>query len=173
MKYDQLETERLVLRMWNKNDIDTYAKICSDSETMKYIGGKAFDRTEAWRSVAWIIGHWHLKGYGLWAVEEKKSKRLIGRIGFINPDGWPGFELGWMLNKDDWGKGYATEGAQKSLEYAFSVLNKQHVISLIHPENFASQKVAGRIGEEIEGETELLGTKVNVYGIHKHKWEST
>ena len=171
MKVDQLETDRLILRMWHKGDIDTYAEICGDSETMRYIGGKALDRAETWRSVAWIIGHWHLKGYGLWAVEEKESGRLIGRIGFINPVGWPGFELGWMLNKNDWGKGYATEGAQKCLEYAFTVLNRQHVISLIHSENLASQKVASRIGQEIEGETELMGTVVNVYGIHKQKWE--
>ncbi len=172
LRTDPLETDRLILRMWNKNDINSYAEICADAETMKYIGGKPLDRIETWRSVAWFIGHWHLKSYGLWAVEEKESKTLLGRIGFINPEGWPGFELGWMIRRDAWGKGYATEGAKKCLEYAFTELNKDRVISLVHSENIASQRVAERIGEELEGETELMETRVNVYGIHKDKWEA-
>lgn len=66
----------------------------------------------------------------------------------MNPAGWPGFELGWTLGRESWGKGFATEGAQRALEYAFTEMNRDHVISLIAPDNVASIPVAERLGEK-------------------------
>jgi RimJ/RimL family protein N-acetyltransferase len=114
-----LETERLIMRMWRDADFEEYAELCADPEVMRYLGGKVFDRTEAWRQMASMIGHWYLRGYGIWAVEEKVSGRLAGRIGCINPEGWPGFEVGWTLKREFWGKGYATEAGRRALEYGF------------------------------------------------------
>jgi RimJ/RimL family protein N-acetyltransferase len=162
-----LETERLVMRMWREADFEEYAELCADAEVMRYIGGKIFDRTEAWRHMASMIGHWYLRGYGIWAVAEKDSQRLVGRIGCINPAGWPGFEVGWTLKKEFWGKGYATEGARRALKYAFNELGKPHVISLINAENKASIRVAERLGETLEGTTTVFGTEVLVYGIDR------
>ena len=125
-------------------------------------------RAEAWRSIAFFIGHWQMRGYGHWAVEEKATGRMIGRIGFLNPEGWPAFEIGWTLARDAWGKGYATEGAKTALQYAFKALDQRHVISLIHPENIRSMKVAERLGEKREGATRLLGQwDVLIYGIDR------
>ncbi|HEX8140593.1 MAG TPA: GNAT family N-acetyltransferase [Pyrinomonadaceae bacterium] len=166
-----LETERLVLRMWREDDFDAYAQICADEEVMRYLGGKTFDRTEAWRHMAFFVGHWHLLGYGHWAVEEKATGRMVGRLGFLNPAGWPGFEIGWTLARDCWGKGYATEGARRALRYAFTEMDRDHVISLIHPENKASIRVAERLGERLEGEAEILGIGVLVYGIDRADWK--
>jgi len=120
-----LETERLRLRMFREDDFESYASICADAEVMRYIAtGKPFTRLEAWRHKTFLIGHWQLRGYGPWAVEEKSSRRMIGRIGFLDPDGWPGFEIGWTLAREVWGKGYATEGARRAMEYAFTELNQ-------------------------------------------------
>lgn len=166
----QLETERLILRMWREDDFEAYAKICADPEVMRYLGGKPFTPLEAWRHMAFLVGHWHLRGYGHWAVEEKASGGVIGRIGFFNPAGWPGFEIGWTLGREYWGKGYAIEGARRALEYAFTELDRDHVISLIHPENRASIRVAERLGEKPEGKTELLGIEVLIYGIDRAAW---
>jgi RimJ/RimL family protein N-acetyltransferase len=166
-----LETERLTLRMWREDeDFEPYALICADPEVMRFLGGKTFTRLEAWRHMAFLVGHWHLRGYGHWVVEEKASGKLIGRLGFLNPTGWPGFEIGWTLGRDSWGKGYATEGARRALDYAFKELGHEHVISLIHPDNTPSIRVAERLGETHEGETELLGTDVMIYGIDRDKW---
>ena len=165
----RLETERLVLRMWREEDFNTYAEMCADPNVMRYIGG-VLDRPNAWRHMAVLAGHWHLRGYGHWAVDEKASGRLIGRIGFLNPEGWPGFELGWTLSPAAQGKGYATEGARRALEYAFTDLDKEHVISLIHPDNKPSIRVAERLGEKLEGRTELLGHDVLIYGIDRAVW---
>jgi len=162
-----LETERLIMRMWRDADFEEYAELCADPEVMRFLGGKVFDRTEAWRQMASMIGHWYLRGYGIWAVEEKESGRLAGRIGCINPEGWPGFEVGWTLKREFWGKGYATEAGRRALEYGFNELDKPHIISLIHPENRASIRVAERLGEKLEGNARVFETDVLVYGIDR------
>ena len=162
-----LETERLIMRMWRNADFEEYAELCADPEVMRFLGGKVFDRTEAWRQMASMIGHWYLRGYGIWAVEEKDSGRLAGRIGCINPEGWPGFEVGWTLKREFWGKGYATEAGRRALEYGFNELDKPHIISLIHPENRASIRVAERLGEKLEGNARVFETDVLVYGIDR------
>jgi RimJ/RimL family protein N-acetyltransferase len=153
--------------MWRNEDFAAYEKMCADPDIMRYLGGRTFDRLEAWRHMAFLVGHWQLRGYGHWAVEEKASGKFVGRIGFLNPEGWPGFEIGWTLARESWGKGYATEGARKALDYAFQELDKDHVISLIHPENKNSIRVAERLGETLEGKTELLGHDVLIYGIDR------
>jgi RimJ/RimL family protein N-acetyltransferase len=163
----QLETERLILRQWHKDDFEPYAQICADEDVMRFLGGKPFTPAEAWRHMAFLIGHWKLLGYGHFAVEEKATGKFAGRIGFLNPQGWPGFELGWTLGKEFWGKGYATEGARRALDYAFNHLDKDHVISLIDPDNLASIRVAERLGEKREGKTEVFDHPVIVFGIDR------
>ncbi len=160
----RLETERLILRMWRRSDFEPYAEMCADPEVMRYIGGKPMTKAESWRHLAMVIGHWHLRGYGMWAVEECSGGELVGRVGCWNPEGWAGFEVGWMLRRKFWGRGFATESAQASLNYAFNELGQSHIISVIHPDNQASIKVAERLGEKLEGQTEVFGIQVLVYG---------
>jgi RimJ/RimL family protein N-acetyltransferase len=169
MTCHELETDRLKLRMWREGDLDAYAAITADPVVMRYLqpGKPPFTRADAWRSMAFFIGHWELRGYSHWAVEEKSTGRMIGRIGFLNPEGWPGFEIGWTLARHAWGKGYATEGATRALQYAFKELDQPHVISLIHPDNGASMKVAERIGETLEGKTRLFEWDVLIYGVDR------
>jgi RimJ/RimL family protein N-acetyltransferase len=91
-------------------------------------------------------------------------------VGFFNPEGWPGFELGWTLAREFWGRGYATEGARRALEHAFTEMGREHVISLIRPDNLPSVRVAERLGERLEGRVELLGSPALVYGITREDW---
>jgi RimJ/RimL family protein N-acetyltransferase len=168
-----LQTERLRLRMFREEDLDAYAAICADPEVMHYLGdGKPLSRGEAWRQMAMILGHWQLRGFGLWAVEERATGVLIGRLGFFEPEGWPGFELGWMLGRAWWGRGYATEGAGRALAHAFTDMGRERVISLIRPDNRPSIRVAERLGERREGQTNLFGHDALVYGIDRARWEA-
>src|SRR5436305_13970995 len=115
-----LETERLRLRAFRLSDFDDYAAMCGDPEVTRYLTTR-FDREQAWRHLAFLIGHWVLRGFGMWAVEEKATGAFVGRIGFAEPEGWPGFELAWTLARPFWGRGYATDGARAALAYGFKV----------------------------------------------------
>lgn len=164
---DRLETERLVLRGWNEDsDFAAYAALTAEEQVMRYLGGRPYSPTEAWRHMAMLVGHWHLRGYSHWAVEEKASGEFVGRIGFMNPVGWPGFELGWAIARSRWGRGYAPEGARAALRWARDRLKVRHVISCIQADNRNSIRVAEKIGERREGESEILGMPVLVYGMH-------
>jgi RimJ/RimL family protein N-acetyltransferase len=168
-----LQTDRLTLRMLREADLDAYAEMCADPEVMRYIGdGQPLARPMAWRNLAMMVGHWSLRGYGLWGVEERSSGVLVGRIGCWNPEGWPGFEVGWMLRRAFWGRGYATEAAGAALQFAFTRLGQPQVISLIHPENAASIRVAGRLGERLVESTEVIGRPALVYRITREEWEA-
>jgi len=168
MQMNPLETERLRLRMFTKDDVATYADLCADLEVSQALGySKPLSRTDAWRQVAIFLGTWQLRGYGMWAVEEKASGKLIGRVGYIHPEGWPGIELAWMLGRPFWGNGFATEAALAALEHGFSSFKFSHVISLINPDNRRSIRVAERLGAVREGTMELFGKPATIYGIQK------
>ena len=119
-----LETERLILRAFKADDIEAYAAMVTDREVSQFIsrGGQPMDRLEAWRSMAVQLGHWQLRGFGQWAVEEKTTGQFVGRLGLYFPDTHPGREVGYALARAHWGKGYASEGAAAARDYAFETL---------------------------------------------------
>lgn len=162
-----LESERLRFRMFRESDFPTYEAWCANIEVMRYLGGKTFDRVLAWRHMAYVLGHWELRGYGMYALEDKTTGQLIGRAGYTDSAGWPAFELGWTIAPEHQRRGYATEAARLLLRYAFEELDKPHVISLIHPDNAPSIKVAAKLGETVEGETKVLEMPVLIYGISR------
>ncbi len=163
-----LETERLRLRPFQPSDFEDAAAMFGDPEVMRYLGrGTPYSRELTWGNLAYMAGHWQFLGYGMWAVEEKATGQLAGRIGCCQPYGWPGFELAWALVRSRWGRGYATEGAQAAMDWAFEILEQDRVISLIHPENHASIRVAERLGEHLQGRTPILGVEHLVYGAER------
>lgn len=158
------ETQRLRLRLFAERDLDWLAAIYADPESMRHIGeGRTLTRDETWRAIAGMLGHWALRGYGMWVIELKATGEAIGRAGFIDPEGWPGFELGWQVAKGHWGRGYAAEAATFALDYARTRLGRTRVISLIRPGNAASIRVAEKIGMRRDGELELLGATAHRY----------
>ena len=159
----ELQTERLLLRGFRQSDSDAHAAMCADPEVMKYMTGSPLSAADAWRQMAMFTGHWMLRGYGIWAVEERATGALIGRIGLYYPEGWPDRELGWALARQHWGKGFATEGCIAALGYAFDTLGWDYLISLISPENVRSATLAKRLGAHAYGETEVLGHRVEIY----------
>jgi RimJ/RimL family protein N-acetyltransferase len=164
-----IETERLILRKFRETDFPDYEKLHADPQVMRFLGGarKPLDKVEAWRAFAYHVGHWALRGCGYFVAIDKATGRFAGRIGFTDFDGWPGFELGWTIAPEFQGRGYATEGARRLLRYAFEDMDKSHVISLIHPENVASIRVAEHLGEKPEGNTVVMGMPCIIYGIDR------
>ena len=165
----RLETDRLVLRALADEDFDRFAVICADPEVMRWVSvdGRPLARPQAWRAMAMLVGHWALRGYGQWAVVEKATGAFIGRAGLWNPEGWPGLEVGWFFDRARWGNGFATEAARAALAWAFDTLDARHVISVIHPANAASIRVAERIGETFERTIVLDGLELAIYGLRR------
>ena len=145
MEIPTLRTERLILRPHRPEDFEAFAAMCADLEVMRYIA-EVQDRDTAFRSFCATFGHWQVRGYGFWAVEEVATGALLGRVGLVRWDGHPAVEVGYALRRTAWGKGYATEAVRASLGYAHGVVGARGVISLIHPDNAPSIKVAERVG---------------------------
>jgi RimJ/RimL family protein N-acetyltransferase len=169
-----LETERLILRPFQPSDLDAYADICADPEVMRFIGdGRPMSRGDAWRQMAMFVGHWHLRGFGTWALEERASGQLVGRVGCHYPEGWPGFEIGWTLARAYWGMGLAHEAARAAVRHAFEALDRPHIISVINADNRRSIRLAERLGESFEWSDRIDGQQVVIYGLAREAWRGT
>ena len=125
--------------------------------------GRPLTRIEAWRQLAMFAGHWVLRGYGLWAVEERVSGEFLGRIGCLNPEGFPAFEIAYTLGQWAWGKGYAREGAAAALRYARETLGRTEITSIIRPANAASIRVASSLGAVAGESVEFFGAPSVIY----------
>jgi RimJ/RimL family protein N-acetyltransferase len=170
----QLQTERLLLRGLRQDDFEAYARFHADPEVMRYISGSPVSRVDAWRSFAVMFGHWALRGYGMWGVERKSDGALVGRAGLWNPEGWPGLEVGWLLGREHWGNGYATEAARASIDFAFLTQDISRLLSVIDVDNVASQRVAARLGET-RGERRVIEFAgktftADLWGIAREDW---
>jgi RimJ/RimL family protein N-acetyltransferase len=168
----RVETARLVLRPFVAGDLDGYFAMTGDPETMRYVGEGVQSREEAELSLAFVRDHWVRQGFGLWAAEEKASGALVGRIGLLRPDGWPGLEVGWLVARSRWGEGFATEGGRASLDWGFEHLDAKQILSLIVPANVASIRVAEKLGERFDRTLDFHGRQVSVYAIERETWEN-
>jgi RimJ/RimL family protein N-acetyltransferase len=157
-----LETERLRLRGWRDEDHAPFADLFADETTGRFLGGPC-GPDEAWRRMSNQVGHWVMRGYGAWALEEKASGRWVGYSGLWNPYGWPGPELMWAIAPGDRGRGYATEAAGRARDYAYRRFGWTTLISCIAPDNLASHRVAQRLGATLERSIELRGRTAGIY----------
>jgi RimJ/RimL family protein N-acetyltransferase len=160
----RIDTERLTLREWRETDLDGFAAFWADPETAYFVGGVK-SREDAWRALAMQLGHWRLRGYGLFVLEDRASGDFAGWSGPYFPEGWPEPELGWALAKRFHGRGYATEATRAARDFAYRKLGWTTAISLIDPGNHPSLRVAERLGAQPDGSFTLRGTEV---GVHRH-----
>ncbi len=168
MNIPVLRTPRLRLRAFTLADLDAYAEICADEEVMRYIGtGGAVGRDVAWRHLALFLGEWALSGCGMWALEQRSDGAFIGRVGYLNPVGWPARELGWTLARSAWGQGYAFEASRAALAHGRDALGVTELISLVREGNTRSITLAERLGAKNEGLIPFLGGEALVFR-HPH-----
>jgi RimJ/RimL family protein N-acetyltransferase len=160
----ELLTPRLRLRAFEPRDLDAYAAMVGDAAVTRYLGdGRPLTRADAWRQMAIFNGHWTLNRFGIWAAEHRETGALVGRIGCFYPEGWPAFEIGYVLGREHWGAGYATEGASAALDFARKECRPERIISLIRPDNAGSIRVAERLGATLDGDVEFFGGRSLVY----------
>lgn len=139
-----IETERLRLRGLKSADFDAEANFYASNRS-EYVGGP-LSRGQVWKLFAALIGHWELRGYGFWAVEEKETGTYCGHVGLWFPEDWPEPEIGWSLVAGAEGRGIAREAAEVARNYAFDTLGWTTAISMIDPSNLRSITLADKMG---------------------------
>jgi RimJ/RimL family protein N-acetyltransferase len=173
-----LESPRLLMRPFTAADARPYAAIITDPEVMSHMG--AGRRYRAKRALAnalakvspaearWdlrrIQRQWERLGWGEWAVEERETGALIGRVGFKHHPDFSAdaskVEIGWLLAREAWGRGYATEAATMALDEGMARLGLDRVISICIPSNRRSLSVMQKLGMSEAGRTRWKGLDV-------------
>jgi RimJ/RimL family protein N-acetyltransferase len=148
-RFDEIRTERLIMRRWRDGDREPFAELNADAETMQFFPA-TMDRAASDAFVARIEARFDLQGYGLWALELARTGEFIGYTG-LNPmpEGVPGaggMEVGWRLRKQHWHHGYATEAGRAAVRVAFDGAGLPEIWSITAILNEPSQAVMRRLG---------------------------
>jgi [ribosomal protein S5]-alanine N-acetyltransferase len=161
-----LETPRLKLRELVSDDLDFMAEMLADAEVMRYYP----KRLTRELSTDWIerqIARYKNDGYGLWLAEERESGKPVGQVGLVRQqiNGADECEVGYLIHQPFLRHGFATEGALACRDYGFNTLHVPRVISLVRPENAASQGVARNLGMEVIGRAPHGGYEHLVFAV--------
>jgi RimJ/RimL family protein N-acetyltransferase len=175
----RLETERLVLRVPRLEDAAGAAEYLTDPDVMRYLGGETVPRENATGVVKKWLDRWEADGFGHFAMERRRDGRFLGRVGLLVWDSrdwrhatlasagaYAQPELGWTLARAHWGNGYATEAARAVCEWARRERGVERLISLIHPDNLSSQRVAERLGARPAETVALFDSGPAVVWVH-------
>jgi|ERR671923_1352284 ribosomal-protein-alanine N-acetyltransferase len=171
MPAGMVETERLLLRPWSADYAEDFARLCADTEAMRFITrGEPLSQEAVSGILERTVGLWDKFGFGPWAAIEKASGRWVGRIGLNLLEDWPGpykWEVGFELAPEFWGRGYATEGARRTIRFAWEVTPLRRVISVTAAEHAASRRVLEKCGLVLQGEIAWRETEVVWYAIDR------
>ncbi|MEM6972104.1 MAG: GNAT family N-acetyltransferase [Pseudomonadota bacterium] len=150
MQFPRLETERLTLRAPEARDLRAYTAFYTDSEAARWKGG-ALRHDQVWRRLAEDIGHWHLKGFGVWMLVRRDDGQVVGGTGLWHPEGWPRHELTWWLLPHSRGTGLALEASRAIVSFAVNSLGWPSVETHIEASNLPALRLARRLGGEVIG----------------------
>jgi RimJ/RimL family protein N-acetyltransferase len=144
-----VQTERLLLRQWLPDDRPQFAQLNADPEVMRYFP-KAYTRLESDNAVDRFERSIEFRGWGFWAAERTDTDEFIGFIGMnYSASGLPFapcVDIGWRLARKHWGQGFATEGAQATLKYAFEKVGLDQLVSMTPLTNRISERVMKKLG---------------------------
>jgi RimJ/RimL family protein N-acetyltransferase len=181
----ELETPRLRLRAWRDEDLPAFAAMNADPEVMRYFP-KPLSRKSSDALAELIRGNMTKHGWGLWAVDVKSGPGFAGFVGLavpvFNAHFTPAIEIGWRLARECWGRGYATEGAQAVVTFAFGRLNLAEVVSFTVVDNERSRAVMERLGmtrkpaEDFDHPMIAAGSPVRrhvLYRLTQKRWRSS
>ena len=154
----ELRTARLLFRQWREEDVEPLFAIYQQPDYLTFM--PPMDREATRAQVQRFMSAWDEEGHCLWAAEDTESGRLIGRMGLLRHHDWPlepdPVEVGWVLHRDYWGRGLATEGGAASVAVWREYLRAdKRLLSITVPENHRSRGVMERLGMEYGGETTL------------------
>ncbi len=170
-RYHAIETERLILRSFREEDVDAMAQLFANPDFMRFSLGAFTERKKTVDFIEKVMG-WDRAGMpSQFAVVSRGEHAVIGYCGFHHHPEVPGeVEIGYRLHPDYWNRGLITEAARAVRDHAFADLKLPRVISLIHPENIPSRRVAEKNGMKVEKEITFRGFPTLVYAITREQW---
>ena len=145
MDIPTLCTDRLILRAPAASDFEAYRDFYADCAASAYYGGP-LPAAAAWRKLAYDVGHWALRGFGMWSVVEKVSGTTIGGCGIVRPEGWPRHELTWWIARSARRNGYAEEASRAAIGWAHDSLGWTEVETHMDDRNQAARRLAEKLG---------------------------
>ena len=158
MEIPTITTQNLRLRPFTLTDAPTMHQILSGQDVLRYFPNTQPPPLEgAERMIGCLLSHWQERGYGLWAVELRQTNTLLGRCGLQYIPETDEVEIDFILDRTVWGRGFATEAGQASMQFGFNELGLSTIIGIVHPENLGSQRVLSKIGMQKIEETEYFG----------------
>ncbi len=155
----RIETERLVLRPWRKDDFRPWHAILSHPEVFRHLGAQPVSAEDCWRRLMGAVGCWQLNGFGGWAVELKSDSSLIGTVGIftawrdLEPEFGEEPEMGWIFAPATHGHGIASEACRAALLWIEANLDPTPIWAIVAPANEPSLRLAGKLGFERVGDT--------------------
>lgn len=166
----EIETERLLLRMFRPDDLDDLARMFSDPQVMKYVGdGNTVSREETRKALESIIKHWQTHGFGRWVAEDLSSHEFLGFGGLRSLLGTP--EVVYHFATPQWGRGLATELARASLRFGFEERSFDRIVAIAKPKNLASIHVMEKLGMRYQMETSYYSIEVIQYEITRLEFD--
>jgi len=168
LKYPSLQTSRLTLRPLQPDDTGVLYRIYQSEGVLRYFPNPIpppMDKVQ--KFITGQQTHWEIHAYGNWGVVPVGEEEIIGWAGLQYLLELDETEVGFLLDRPYWGKGYATEAAQASLQFGFEHFSLDHIIALVHPENLASQRVVEKCGMVILNTISLWGMELLRYRIER------
>lgn len=156
------------LRHWRESDVDPILVFYRDPQSAAVYDSADATRSDVWRRMALAIGHWHLRGFGPWILEDKATNKIAGLAGLWFPDGWGDIEVGYGIAPEFRGQGYATEVVRRVRDFGHLDKGLSRLVSYIDPSNTASRKVVEKLGAVPDGEFLLHGKPHIVYLHTQH-----
>ena len=167
----RLETARLRLRMFRRDDLGALSGITSDPEAMRYIGyGRTLSRSETGTNLDSIIAAFRRRGFGRWALEKKETGEVVGYCGLSLGSEEVGVELAYLLARSEWGRGLASEAGRACLRYGFETLRLGSVAGLTLHDNRRSRRVLEGLGMSYVGPAHFYGFDCVHYAVTRRDW---
>lgn len=160
-----IDSDSFAMQPLQASDLDALAAIWSDPEVTQFLPcrGVPISREQTERSLQSFLDHWRQRGYGVWAIVEKNSSQMVGYCGLRYLDELNEVEVLYGLARSCWGKGMTTKAVKATVFYGFNATKMNKLIVMTLPDNFASRRVAEKVGFQYEKQVHIFGLEVLYY----------
>ncbi len=168
MEIPIIETPHLILRAWRLEEAAALFEIFQEEDILQYFPNPKpppLNKVEDY--IAHQLAHWELYGYGHWAIVEREAGQVAGWVGLEYLLELGETEVGYLLSRRVWGRGYATEAARAAVGYGFETASLPGIIGLVHPENASSIRVLEKCGMAFAGRLTLWGLDMSRYRVDR------